>query len=348
MKKILAYMALIVMLSTAALASAESQHRELGTVRWYRDYDEAVALSRQRGVPVFILFQEVPGCSTCVNFGRSVLSHPLVAEAIETSFMPLAIFNNRGGADLEVLSSFNEPRWNNPVIRIVDYRRRELTKRVAGDYSIAATTGAMIDALERAKLPVPEYLRIVHVENSPYLPPEKAVFAMHCFWSGELELGGIDGVVATISGYMGGKEVVEVRYDQSVVSYEELLRVAKRLGSARTAFVLNDRQEETAREVLGKNRVARAENFHPYAKDKYYLSSTPYRFVPMTPLQAIRVNRAVYRRQDPARYLSPRQQAILAAIEKDPKGGWKNQLQNGDFTSAWYEVARQTGLSDEL
>jgi hypothetical protein len=297
---------------------------------------------------VFILFQEVPGCSTCVNFGRSVLSHPLVVEAIETSFIPLAIFNNRGGADLQVLSSFNEQRWNNPVVRIVDHRRRELTKRVAGDYSIAGTTGAMIDALQRARLPVPEYLRIVHEENSPYLPPEKAVFAMHCFWSGELELGEIDGVVATTSGYMGGKEAVEVRYDNSVISYEELLRGAKRRGSARTAFVFNERQEKTARELLGGNRVLRAGTFHPYAKNKYYLSQTPYRFVPMTPLQAIRMNRAVYRRQDPEQFLSPRQRTLLAAIEKDPNGGWENQLQNGDFFSAWYEVAAQTGLSDEL
>ncbi len=51
--------------------------RELGQVRWERDLDAAVARSAGEGRPLFVLFQEVPGCSTCVSFGEQVLSHPL-------------------------------------------------------------------------------------------------------------------------------------------------------------------------------------------------------------------------------------------------------------------------------
>ena len=34
---------------------------ELGTVKWTRDHDAALALSAKSGKPVFLLFQEVPG-----------------------------------------------------------------------------------------------------------------------------------------------------------------------------------------------------------------------------------------------------------------------------------------------
>lgn len=37
------------------------QEPELGQVRWRRDYDAARAEARERGRPLFVLFQEVPG-----------------------------------------------------------------------------------------------------------------------------------------------------------------------------------------------------------------------------------------------------------------------------------------------
>ncbi len=33
------------------------------------------------GQPLLVLFQEVPGCSSCVAFGKNVLSHPLLVGA---------------------------------------------------------------------------------------------------------------------------------------------------------------------------------------------------------------------------------------------------------------------------
>lgn len=67
-----------------------------------------------------------------------------------------------------------------------------------------------------------------------------AVFAGGCFWCVESDFDKVDGVVATISGYTGGVlenptykqvtymdtghlEAVEVTYDPSVVSYDELV-----------------------------------------------------------------------------------------------------------------------------
>ena len=61
---------------------------EVGEVRWGRDFEAARRSSVGSGKPILTLFQEVPGCAGCQRFGREVLSHPLLVEAIETEFVP--------------------------------------------------------------------------------------------------------------------------------------------------------------------------------------------------------------------------------------------------------------------
>jgi hypothetical protein len=52
----------------------KSQNIELGKVTWFRDYNYALHLSSKLSKPILLFFQEIPGCSTCVNFGRSTIS----------------------------------------------------------------------------------------------------------------------------------------------------------------------------------------------------------------------------------------------------------------------------------
>jgi peptide-methionine (S)-S-oxide reductase len=80
--------------------------------------------------------------------------------------------------------------------------------------------------------------------KAPAVPPGAAVatFAGGCFWCMEPPYDKLDGVIATISGYMGGKkayptyeevsagwtghtEVVQIQYDPTKVTYEKLLDV---------------------------------------------------------------------------------------------------------------------------
>ena len=83
-------------------ATGDTTPKELGRVHWQRDFDGVLLAAQESHKPVFVLFQEVPGCQTCVSFGEQVLSNPLLVEAIETEFIPVFVYNNRSGKDAEI------------------------------------------------------------------------------------------------------------------------------------------------------------------------------------------------------------------------------------------------------
>jgi len=126
----LIFLALVLVLISNPIVSQDNPI-ELGKVKWFRSYEKAIQESKKDGKPIFLLFQEVPGCSNCTRYGTEILSHPLIVEFIETAFVPLAIFNNKGGADKRVLEQFGEPSWNNPVVRLIDEIGRDVAPRIA-------------------------------------------------------------------------------------------------------------------------------------------------------------------------------------------------------------------------
>lgn len=263
--------------------------KELGWVRWQRDFAAATAVAKQSGKPLFVLFQEVPGCSTCVGFGESVLSHPLVIEAIETEFVPVAIHNNKAGEDREVLERFGEPSWNNPVVRFVDHRGRDLIPRADGVWSTHGIAHRMTLALKAAGRPAPDYLAWAVKETSSF---DRATFAMHCYWSGEACLGDIPGVLKTRAGWLGGREVVEVDFDAQVLTEAKLRQLATNRGCGE--LVANAKHARDAGD----------------SDQKYHLKRSKLRYLPLTPLQAARVNAALGAGRSPLPWLSPRQRVL--------------------------------------
>ena len=332
--------------SAAPALTTVEQPRELGAIAWLRSFDAAQAASRRMGRPLLVLFDEVPGCHTCVSYGETALSHPLVVDAAATLFTPVAVFNNIEGADREVLRSFNEPEWNNPVVRIMDAERRMLAPRVNGDYTEAGITAAMVAALTASGAEIPAYLKLLAAEaDAKRAGTERATFAMHCFWEGEARLGVIDGVVETQVGFLDGMEVVEVRFDPRVISFADLLNQARKIECAHTVFCRSDAQQQVAAKAMGDAAVRSDAPMQASAKDaKYYLSLSSLRAVPMTPLQAARVNAALSNREDPALWLSPSQVQMAASLAGRKDAQIVSMVGREDIVRAWGE-ARQATVS---
>ncbi|MFQ5429922.1 MAG: VPGUxxT family thioredoxin-like (seleno)protein, type 2 [Phycisphaerae bacterium] len=318
---------------------------ELGAIAWARGFSDAAQKARHANKPLLVLFQEVPGCNTCKTYGDAVLSHPLIRDAAESLFVPLAVFNNIRGPDARTLKSFGEKPWNNPVVRIITHDRKALADRVAGDYTVAGLASAMVAALKRHGDPVPTYLSLLAEETAARKHGlARATFAMHCFWEGEGALGDVDGVIATMPGFLQGKEVVEVRFDPRAVSYAALVAKARTLKCADTVFVHDPTQQKAAEAALGSAAVRTDAAIRPDKQPKYYLAQTPYRYVPMTGLQASRVNAALGRKQDPKRFLSPGQVALHRLIERNPKAPWPDAIGADDLPRAW-RAAEQVARS---
>ena len=310
-----------VLLSGSAFAqqrtNAADQPTELGKVSWLRDYDQAMAEAKQTGKPVLILFQEVPGCATCQKYGTTTLSHPLMVEGIENEFVPLAIFNNKGGADREILEQYGEPTWNNPVVRIVDANGKNLVDRVAGNYSPQGLYRAMTRGLIESEITIPGYMEVLGLELTAAAEPTKeAYFQMYCFWSGEHHLGRHDGVLTTEPGFLNGHEVVKVKYDPAKTNVRELADYAA------------DKDIKAVKAGSGY-RLA--------TKDHYYqLQQTDFVYLPLTEVQKTKMNSAYGRGEDLLRYLSPRQVAYYQIVQKNKTG--KEKLFAGDFLAGWHRI----------
>jgi len=138
----------------------------VGAVNWGRDLDKALRISHETGRPVFVLFQEVPGCGGCQEFGRTVLTNPQIVEAIEDEFLPVLVFNNRGGEDRELLDRYGEPAWNFQVVRFLNAEGRDIIPRKDHVWTVGELAIRMIDALKAANRQVPKYLQALAEENA--------------------------------------------------------------------------------------------------------------------------------------------------------------------------------------
>ncbi len=281
---------------------------EVGKVSWGRDFKDALDVSAQTGKPVLALFQEVPGCAGCQQFGREVLSEPLLVEAIETEFVPVLIYNNRRGYDAELLDRFHEPAWNYQVIRFFDSKGNDIIPRKDRVWTLEPLAARMIATLEEAGREVPAYLRTLAAPTSS-TGLETAAFAMFCYWTGEMKLGQIPGVYSTEAGWLEGREVTRVLYHPDEITFPSLVEAAAQVECANKVYPSSKAQ----RDSLGMTRLEIGELTDSYRPaplqdQKRQLQGTPYASLNLTPLQATKVN--AWDRVDPGRaweWLSPRQ-----------------------------------------
>lgn len=291
------------------------EHRELGDVRWLRDHGKALERAATTNRPILLLFQEVPGCSTCVNYGRDALSHPLMVELIEQHFVPLAIFNNHPGEDARILAKFGEASWNNPVAYVLDEAGAPLLPRLANRYGGLDLHRYLSAALERLGIAVPGYFQLLGGDLALLEGrAETATFETPCFWSGETSLAQFPAVITTDAGWIGGEEVVQVRFDPARAPREQL------------------------------DAHARAEGFRAvgnsgFALDRdpqFYLKKHRASHLALTPAQRTRLNLAIPYGGALDQVLSPRQLSWLAddrLTHASPQDAYRQE-----FPTAWQQL----------
>ena len=309
-------LALVALLVAPLPAAQDAAPIEVGAVHWSHDLDAALAASAESGRPVFLLFQEVPGCDGVKAYGRDVLSHPLLVEAIEDAFVPVLAYNNRfTDADRALLERFDEPTWNYQVVRYLDAQGRDILPRKDRVWSVADTAARMIAVLRAAERDVPKYLEVVATEHDT-AHHATAAFAMYCFWTGERELGQLDGVITTEAGWFEGKEVTRVTYDPRVLSLQTLSEKAAAVRCNSKVYAPSDDLELLTKfasgELTGDYRKAKASD-----QKRQLMQWDAVRALPsLTPMQLTKVNAFAPDGEAAAlAWLSPRQRAALAAAQ---------------------------------
>lgn len=297
------------------------EQRELGEVAWLRDIDCGLTTASEQGKPILLLFQEVPGCLTCVNFGQDVLAHPLMAELIASHFIPVAIFNNQTGRDAEILRRFDETAWNNPVVRFLGPDGSELLPKLANRYDALGLHEKIIAILIDVGEDVPGYFRLL--ERDLLIDggfARKVVYSTPCFWSGETSLAQHPAVMTTEAGWIDGEEVVQVNFNPRVASRLQLDAYAQTEGFS----------------------PLEAARFQPDDEPQFYLRKHAARYLPLTPAQRTQVNLAVPYRTPLAAFLSPQQCAWVA----DPglQRASSDEAYRQDIRRSWSVLSTELGL----
>lgn len=295
---------------------AQDNPVEIGKVAWGRDLDAALERSATTQKPVLVLFQEVPGCAGCQAFGKTVLSDPLLVEAIEDLFVPVVVFNNRSsGMDEEVRQRFKEPAWNYQVIRFLDSDAKDIVPRKDGVNSIEAVATRMIQTLKAAKQPVPKYLDSI-VQSSASTGHSQAAFAMSCFWTGEYQLGNIDGVVATQAGWLDGREVTLVNYDPKQISLTSLASQAAKVRCAQKVYT---RDGQTLSGLQGGTLDSSYRAASKSDQKKQIARWPEFQRIPgINAMQLTKINSLAPRDSSQAmQWLSPRQRKALASLRQN-------------------------------
>lgn len=295
-------LAILIAAGSIGIAHAAAvRSQDLGRVRWSGDLPAALLEARKTGRPVMVLDRGSPQGPAARQFGLGPLSHPIVIDAA-------------GELIAVAVSSEGRPE---PRLRFLDAQGHEL---ISADRPTALTAAgvlsAMTESLRAAGRPVPPYLGLAAAE---YAPPRRqtATFAVTCYWKGEAGMGHLDGVLGTRTGMLNGDEVVEVDFDPASLDYRTLSRKATGMSCFRKAYAHSDEQRAVALTMTTHVAPRTAEPLDASNQQQFHLSLEPaYNLLPLTSLQATKLNAALVAGEPPERFLSPSQLRLHAKLKR--------------------------------
>jgi hypothetical protein len=198
----------------------------------------------------------------------------------------------------------------------------------------------MVSTLESRHADVPLYLSHLRQEETARVnPAPPAVFAMSSVSVGEEKLGAFSGIVDTRVGTLEGRPVVEFHYDQSSITFANLIREARRQECLDYVFARSDDQLRYSRRIIGDNVKWSFEPIQVSESESLKrLRNSFYRAVPMTPMQARRVNAALAAGENPDDHLSLRQIRFRGIAARHPDADWPHVAGRRDLIAAFEEA----------
>jgi len=268
-----------------------------------------------------------------------VFSHPLLAEAADSLFIAVRL-------------PAEEPLIGKGSVRVVSSDGTDTLGQVPESLlSVASVSMLMVKGLTLAQTTIPVYLQLLSEEQNGRQQWQSngrridrhALFGVSDSTEGEVEFGGLDGVLATRCGHVGRQPVVQLTYDSTRLSFCSLVRFAVQQNLADVVYYQSSDEKIAARMELQRVEATTSElvsflgttTIQPSVNAKIGLRQTMLRFVPMTDLQATRANRLAQRGafNEATRLLSPRQGMILMrsmqakglieAVDVPIKQAWK-------------------------
>ncbi len=140
----------------------------------------------------------------------------------------------------------------------------------------------------------------------------RVAFAQSCFWSGEMKLGQIEGVVRTEAGFFKGREVTLVEYAPGRIALDDLVRQANRAGVADTVYLADESLRPSTGVSIG-HPLDNSYRTAPAGDQKKQIEGTPFARLQLSPEQATKVN--AFARADQSKalgWLTPAQRDHLA------------------------------------
>lgn len=140
---------------------------------------------------------------------------------------------------------------------------------------------------------------------------KRVVFAQSCFWTGEMKLAQIEGVVRTEAGFFKGREVTLVEYAPERIALEDLARQARKAGVADTIYLAAG-SESAGAQVSNGPALDQTYRAAPASDQKKQIEGTQFSRLRLSPEQATKVN--AFAREDPSKaleWLTPQQREQL-------------------------------------
>lgn len=140
---------------------------------------------------------------------------------------------------------------------------------------------------------------------------KRVAFAQSCFWTGEMKLGQIEGVVRTEAGFFRGREVTLVEYAPERIALEDLARQARKAGVADTIYLAAG-SESAGAGVSNGPALDQTYRAAPASDQKKQIEGTQFSRLRLSPEQATKVN--AFAREDLSKaleWLTPQQREQL-------------------------------------